>query len=121
MKQGLDELRAALDESEEILTRAEQSGMEVSEGQLQLSSAREQWIKARVQVHTFRAEPVEEAVAAGMTLARDSYQSGEKALEEKNFRRTGLAVSLLTIVVTMLGLWLAVRMIEAKQAGTGPG
>jgi predicted CXXCH cytochrome family protein len=119
MKQRLDELRAALDESEKMLNRAEQSGMEVSEGQLQLNSAKEQWIKARVQVHAFRVEPVEEAVTAGMTLAHDSYQSGEKALEEKNFRRTGLAVSLLTIVITMAGLWLAVRTIESKQAGTG--
>ena len=121
MKQRLDELREALAKSEEILSRAEQSGMEVSQGQLQWNAAHEQWIKARVQVHAFQLAPLEQAVAAGMTLAGESFQTGEQALQEKDFRRKGLAISLLTIVITMAGLWLAVRAIESKQARPGPG
>jgi predicted CXXCH cytochrome family protein len=120
MKQRLDELREALAKSEEILSRAEQSGMEVSEGQLQWNAAHEQWIKARVQVHAFQLAPLEEAVAEGMTLAGQSFQTGEQALQEKDFRRKGLAISLLTIVITMAGLWLAVRAIESKQGRQGP-
>ena len=121
MKQRLDELHAALEDSEEILDRAEQSGMEVSEGQLQLASAHEQWIKAKVQVHAFALDPVEEAVTEGLSLVRESHESGERALEERDFRRVGLGMSLLTIVVVILGLWLAVRMIESKQANTRTG
>jgi predicted CXXCH cytochrome family protein len=120
MRQKLDELGTAIENSEAILRQAEQSGMEVSQGQIELSSAHEAWIKARVQVHAFRLEAVEEPVADGLTLAQTSYETGLHALEEIDFRRKGLAVSLLTIVVTMAGLWLAVRHIEAGRGRVGP-
>ena len=121
MRQKLDELSTAIEGSEAILRQAEQSGMEVSQGQIELSSAHEAWIKARVQVHAFRLEAVEKAVAEGLTLAQAGHESGRHALEERDFRRTGLAVSLLTIVVTMAGLWLAVRHIESGRSRAGPG
>jgi predicted CXXCH cytochrome family protein len=121
MRQKLDELSTALAKSDGILRQAEESGMEVSEGQIELNQAHEAWIKARVQVHSFRLEPVEKAVAEGLVLAQSSYQAGRDALEERDFRRKGLAVSLLTIVVTMAGLWLAVRHIESGKTRAGPG
>ena len=121
MRGSLDELRAALANSETILKTAEQSGMEVSQGHIELSSAHEALVKGRVQVHTFRLEAVEEAVAEGLLLANNSYQSGQQALEERDFRRKGLAVSLLTIVLTMAGLWMAVRHIESGKTRAGPG
>jgi predicted CXXCH cytochrome family protein len=121
MRGKLDELRGALESSAAMLETAEQSGMEVSQGQLELSSANESLVKARVQVHAFRPEAVEEAVAEGLLLARGSYETGQQALEERDFRRTGLAVSLLTIVLTMAGLWLTVRHIESRKTRAGPG
>jgi predicted CXXCH cytochrome family protein len=121
IRQRLDELSRALEDSEAILQRAEQSGMEVSQGQLELTSAHEAWIKARVQVHSFQLEPVEEIVADGLTLAGGSFETGQRALEERDFRRKGLAFSLLTIVLTMAGLWLAVRHIESGRNRAGPG
>jgi predicted CXXCH cytochrome family protein len=117
MRERLDALRAALENSEAILQTAEQSGMEVSQGQLELSSANEALVKARVQVHAFRLEAVEQAVAEGLAQAQSSYDAGQHALEERDFRRKGLAVSLLTIVLTMAGLWLAVRHIESRREG----
>jgi predicted CXXCH cytochrome family protein len=121
MRGKLDELRGAMESSEAMLETAEQSGMEVSQGQIELSSANESLVKARVQVHAFRPEAVEEAVAEGLAQARGSYETGQQALEERDFRRTGLAVSLLTIVLTMAGLWLAVRHIESGKTRAGPG
>ena len=121
MREKLDGLRAALASSEAILQTAEQSGMEVSQGQIELSSANESLVKARVQVHAFRLDGVEEAVAEGLKQAQTSYDIGKEALQERNFRRKGLAVSLLTIVLTMMGLWLAVRYIESRKSRAGPG
>ena len=121
MRQRLDDLRAALDESEQILDRAEQSGMEVSQGRLEWNSAHEELIKARVEVHGFRLEPVDKIVAEGIKVAQQSQQAGVDALAERDFRRRGLALSLLTIAITMAGLWLAVRAVESSQSkGTGP-
>jgi predicted CXXCH cytochrome family protein len=121
MRQKLDELNTAIADSDAILRQAEESGMEVSQGQIELNSAHEASIKARVQVHAFRLEAVEEAVAEGLTLAQSSYETGQHALEERDFRRKGLAVSLLAIVVTMAGLWLAVHHIESGKIRAGPG
>jgi predicted CXXCH cytochrome family protein len=121
MREQLDKLSGALENAEAILEQAEQSGMEVSQGQIELSSAHEAWIKARVQVHAFRLEAVEEAASEGLTLAQNSLETGQQALEEKDFRRQGLAISLLTILVTMAGLWLAVREIESRRSRAGPG
>jgi predicted CXXCH cytochrome family protein len=121
MRGKLDELRTALANSQEILETAEQSGMEVSQGQLDLSSAHEALVKGRVQVHAFRLQGVEEAVAEGLKLAASSQQAGQHALQERDFRRKGLAVSLLTIVLTMAGLWMAVRHIESGKARADRG
>lgn len=121
MREKLDELRGALENSAGILQTAEQSGMEVSQGQIELSSANEAFVKARVQVHAFRLDGVQEAVAEGLAQTHSSYETGQRALEERNFRRKGLAVSLLTIVLTMAGLWLAVRHIESGKTRARPG
>ncbi|MEX2303919.1 MAG: cytochrome c3 family protein [Bryobacterales bacterium] len=121
MREQLDKLSGALDNAEGILEKAEQSGMEVSQGQIEMAAAHEAWIKARVQVHAFRLDAVEQDASEGLKLAQTSYETGQHALEERDFRRTGLAFSLLTIVLTMAGLWLAVRQIESGKSRAGPG
>jgi hypothetical protein len=89
--------------------------MEVSEGKLQLVSAHEEWIKARVQVHAFRTEAVKEPVTRGLDMARKGRQTGLDALRERNIRRLGLAVSLVAIAFTLAGLWMAVRRLEQRR------
>lgn len=119
MKQSLDKIRTALDESQALLDRAEESGMEVSEARLQWNDAHEQLIKARVQVHAFKLGPVDEAVNEGMKLAAGSHEKGQAALEERDFRRMGLAVALLAIALTMAGLWMAVKYVDSRSGAGG--
>jgi hypothetical protein len=54
-------------------------------------------------------------VSEGLTIASETYRSGEEAMSERRFRRVGLAFSLLTIATTMAGLWLTIRSIESKS------
>lgn len=112
VRQRIDDLNQSLADSQEILDRAEEAGMEVTEGRLQWASANEQLIMARVQVHSFLLEPVEEAVSEGLGAADGSLEVGREALREMEFRRKGLALSLLTIAITMAGLWLAIRRLK---------
>jgi predicted CXXCH cytochrome family protein len=119
MKQRLDKVRAALDDSQALLDRAEESGMEVSEARLQWNDAHEQLIKARVQVHAFNLEPVDEAVNEGIKLAAGSHEKGEAAMEERDYRRMGLAVALLAIALTMAGLWMAVKYVDSRSREGG--
>lgn len=110
----LQDLKARLDRSDEILNRARRSGMEVSEAQMQLIEGRENLVKARVAVHAFQVAAVEKPVAAGLAIARQTHGAGEDALRERNERRIGLALSLSFILITIAGLWMAIRAIEDK-------
>ena len=115
MRQDIEKLLSALTDAEMLLKAAETSGMEVSEGKLQLVSAREEWIKARVQVHAFQPAAVKEPVTRGLELARKGRQSGLDVLRERNVRRIGLAASLAAIGITLAGLWMAVRRLEQRR------
>ena len=118
----IKELDAALGRSEEILERARQSGMEVSEAQLQLMDGRENMIKARLAVHAFQTAAVAKPVQAGLVVAGKTYAAGVAAMKERTFRRFGLSISLAAILATMVGLWLAIRSIEnhrGPRSGTG--
>ncbi len=114
-KSKLTGLRDELSTAEESLNVAEASGMEVSLGRSQWAGANEALVKARVKVHTFTIEPVDEIVREGLNLASQARQTGVDALVERDFRRKGLGISLISIVLVMIGLWLKVRSIEAVQ------
>lgn len=109
-------LTNALNRSDEILERAQRSGMEVSEAQLRQREGRENLLKAAVAVHAFQTAAVATPVKAGLAIADETYKAGLNALEERRFRRVGLGVSLIAILVTMLGLWMAIRTIERKPS-----
>ncbi len=116
----LAKLRSELDRSEEVLRRARTSGMEVSGALVRQREARENLVKARVAVHAFRVDKVREPVETGLAIAAETYAAGEQALKERDFRRIGLGVSLVFILMTIVGLWLTLRMIERRPEGVSP-
>ena len=114
MNQHILHLQDELKRSDRVLSLARLSGMEVSESLLHLQEGREKLVKARVAVHNFRTDPVARTVNEGLAIAAETYQAGESALKERDFRRFGLAVSLSAILLTIAGLWMAIRWIESK-------
>ncbi len=117
MRLRIEELAASLQRSEVILRQAESSGMEVSGARVQLGAANESLIKSRVELHSFDPAVVEASVTQGLKLAQATYRAGEKALQERDYRRRGLALSLASIAVVMAGLWLAVRELDRRRRG----
>jgi len=115
MRSRIDELATVLDGSEEILKRAERSGMEVSPALVELSGGRESLIRAKVELHGFDPVLMDGSVKKGLEIAAAARRAGEKALQERDFRRKGLLLSLTAIGVTMAGLWLAVRELERRS------
>ncbi|HEX9759484.1 MAG TPA: cytochrome c3 family protein, partial [Candidatus Acidoferrales bacterium] len=120
MHGDLKNLESAIARSHEILSRAEQSGMEVSEPKLEQAQARDALTKARVTIHSFSVERVAADIAEGLKVAEATYQAGVAALEERDYRRIGLGISLITIVFVLIGLRLFIRRIES-QDGQGSG
>jgi len=98
-----------------ILERARRSGMEVSEAQLREVDAKENLIKSRLAVHAFNVQAVRNPVDAGLAITAETWRDGENVLRERDRRRIGLGVSLVAIMLTMSGLWIAIRTIESPR------
>ena len=108
----LTQLDGAIKKADYALAVAEASGMEVSEARLAQNQAQDSLTKARVVIHSFKPELVDEDVQAGLKIANNDLQAGQQAMVERNRRRVGLAISLIAIGMLLAGLWLYIRKIE---------
>jgi len=95
-----------------LLERAERSGMEVSQAKVAQAQARAALTKARVSVHSFSAAGLKTDIDAGMKLAEDDLRAGEQAMGERDYRRRGLGIAVVLILLTIAGLWLFIRQLE---------
>lgn len=109
----LTRLDEAIKRADDVLGVAESSGMEVSEAKLAQNQARDSLTKARVTIHSFRKDLVDQDIQAGLDVAAKNLQAGQKAMAERSYRRVGLAVSLLAIAVMLVGLRLYIKRIES--------
>jgi hypothetical protein len=114
MHDGLAELASSIQRSNDILTRAESSGVEVGPAMLQLTDAQDDLTKARVAVHNFQAAPVEKDVQAGLAVTRKTHQEGVAALAERDYRRKGLGISLIVILAVIIGFGLMIKKVETR-------
>lgn len=119
MRSAIDSLTAVFERADSILTVAEHAGMPVSEAQFELNRTQTSLVKARAAVHTARLDSVQAAVEAGLEVARGGYERGEQALDELEFRRMGLAVSTVIILVLIAGLLLKIRELGPRPATAG--
>ncbi len=109
---NLTKLDEAIRSADKALALAESSGMEVSEARLGQDQARDSLTKARVTIHSFRTDLVDQDVQAGLKVAAKNLQAGQEAMVERNRRRAGLGVSLIAIGMVLAGLRLYIKNIE---------
>src|SRR5208282_25199 len=109
----LGRLDEAINKADQVLGVAESSGMEVSEARLGQNQARDSLTKARVTIHSFRKDLVDQDIQAGLSTAAKNLQAGQKAMAERNYRRVGLGMSLIAIGIVLVGLRLYIKRIES--------
>jgi len=114
MLKDLASLDEGIKNANKVLGRAEASGMEVSEARLEQDQARDALTKARVTIHSFQTELVEQDIQAGLKIAAKAQAEGQAALVERNRRRIGLGLSSGAILIVLVGLRLYIRQIEAR-------
>jgi hypothetical protein len=112
MLSQLTRLDDAINNAHNLLGLAESSGMEVSQARLEEDQARDALTKARVTIHSFRKDLVNQDIQVGLKLAAQNLQAGQSALAERDYRRKGLGFALIFILMTVLGLSLYIRQME---------
>jgi hypothetical protein len=107
---NLTRLDRAIKSADQVLGLAERSGMEVSEARLGQNQARDYLTKARVTIHSFRADLVDQDIQAGLKVAATNLEAGKAAMVERNRRRAGLVVSLISIGMVLTALWMYIKL-----------
>jgi hypothetical protein len=79
-----------------------------------LTGGRENLVKARLALHAMDPGEMRKPIDAGMAIAKETLDAGQAALREKNFRRWGLAVSVLLIGIAILAIRFLIRRIESN-------
>jgi len=115
MLAGLTRLDGAIKNANKVLGVAESSGMEVSSALLEQDQARDALTKARVTIHSFQKQLVDQDIQEGMKIAEKDLQAGKDALAERDYRRRGLGLALIFILLSVLGIYLYIRQIERNQ------
>ncbi len=115
ISQQIGTLKREIELADSVVTQAERAGMEISEAIFQLRDARDALIKARTTVHSFSEDRVKEVAGKGLTAAEEAMQQGEAALAELHFRRTGLALSLIFILILAAGLYMKIKEVDKEH------
>jgi predicted CXXCH cytochrome family protein len=114
MRAGIDELAEHISQARQLLDRATNAGMEVSRPLFDLRDAEDKLINARVVVHSFSTGELEASVNPGLEIASRAHQEGRDALSDLQFRRKGLAASLIVIFLAVVAIYLKIRQIERR-------
>ncbi|MBI4589001.1 MAG: hypothetical protein HY725_09195 [Candidatus Rokubacteria bacterium] len=115
MRALLDSLSGESEKARAILLQAERAGMEVSQAQFDLNGAKDALVKARAAVHAFTVQAVKKEGEPGFAIGAKAYARGVRALDELQFRRKGLAVSLVIILALIVGLVLRIRQLDRRS------
>lgn len=117
----LDEMRrltANIARTERMLLRARRGGVGVNEASASLDRAVDAQIQLEVLVHGFSTGPESafaEAAASGMEEVHAASEMGIAALAELEYRRRGLAASLVVIALVLIGLGLKIRELARRR------
>ncbi|MDD4051295.1 MAG: cytochrome c3 family protein [candidate division Zixibacteria bacterium] len=108
----LDSLVKTEQKATDVIARAEQKGMSVTDQLFALKDVHSTLIESRTLIHSFTLEKIKPELDKGIQLGAAVYQQGLEILGEYSFRRTGLGVATILITFVALLIWLKIRRIE---------
>jgi len=114
MKTLIEGLSRAMEQAEAILTKAEYAGMEVGPTRFELIEAKDSLIKARAETHRLKVKRIKTLTDPGLVVAQKSVKKGQELMVQLQFRRKGLAASLLVIAAALVGLFFKIREVDRR-------
>jgi hypothetical protein len=110
--------------TERMLLRARRGGVAIGDASASLDQAVNAQIQLEALVHTFSTDEgstFSRTSAEGLQHAQAARQLAVAALQELDFRRRGLAASLVVILFVLIGLALKIREVSRRRAGAAGG
>jgi hypothetical protein len=111
-------LKHSIEQTAVLIARIKNAGIEVSDQQLALREAGTKLTLARTEMHGFVPERVAPILGDGMKIVANVERAGRNGAAELSYRRRGLAVSLVAILIFVVALGLKVRRLD--RAGSVP-
>lgn len=122
LRSGLAMMELSIAAADRSLARASEAGMEVSRPEFELRDARDKLVNARVMIHSLSVADIDSLVASSQATSTKAKEAGIAAMHELDYRRNGLGLSLVVIMVAAVSVYVKVRTIERSRAGrTGAG
>jgi len=118
IKQRIDNYVASSAEAKELLARAERKGVDVGEAQFKLQDSMSALVLARNLTHGLSPSEIEASLGEGAKVLAEVKVSGEASLREAKFRRTGLIIATVFIILLAAALYLKIR--DLKRPATHP-
>jgi hypothetical protein len=116
MYKTLTDLERGLRNGASLLRTAEVAGMEVSRSKYDLkNNGTTAAVEARALIHSFDPPRLVKRGREGLAAAAQAHKAGIAALDEIQFRRKGLAVSLILVVLVLIGLALKIREVDRQR------
>jgi predicted CXXCH cytochrome family protein len=117
IKQQIDAFVASSEAAGALLTGAERQGVEVSEAKFKLQDATSALVLSRNLTHGLSAAEIEKSLGEGGKILAEVKASGEAALREAKFRRSGLVVATVFIILLAAALYLKIRQLQGQAKG----
>jgi len=114
MRRGLEGLKLGIDRSGALIARVRNAGIEVSNQEMALTEAHTRLTLARTEMHAANPAAVDAILAEATTILTGVDRAGQDGVSELQFRRRGLAVSLVAILLLVVALALKIRQIERR-------
>jgi predicted CXXCH cytochrome family protein len=118
MRTDIEMLKTGVDRSNAMVNSLANAGMEMSAQELAIGTARTRLTLARTEMHAFDPARVTPITAEGLATLASVDKAGETARAELRFRRKGLAVSLVAIVLVVVGLAFKIRQLDRRLTNT---
>jgi len=115
MRTQFEQLKTSIEQSQALLRRVRNAGIEVSDEELALREAATKLTLARTEMHAFEPALLTPIIADGTKIVATVDAAGQKGVSELTFRRRGLAVSLGAILLLVVALGLKVRQIDRRH------
>jgi predicted CXXCH cytochrome family protein len=109
IKRLIDDFVASSDAARTLLAEAEKKGVEVSEALFKLQEATTALVLARNLTHSLSPAEIEGNLGEGVKALAEVESRGQEALREASFRRSGLVIATVFILLLAIALYLKIR------------